>query len=65
MGGARLVKILLRAAGLVPVSKSVSISHLSAGVFSASERHPAPKNIVNLMRCEIFRGKILRAKLKN
>jgi len=64
LGGVRLVKICVGAAGLVPASKSVSIIHLSAGGFFSGKPAPDPKNKANLMRCGIFRGKISRAKLK-
>ena len=65
MGGAWLVKSCVGAAGLVTVSKSVSIVHLSAGGYSRDGTTPGPKNTVNLTRCGIFRGKVSRAKLKH
>jgi hypothetical protein len=57
--GARLLQICARAAGRVPVSKSVSPSHLSAGSFFHGELSSGSQNRnVNLTRCEIFRGKV-------
>jgi hypothetical protein len=57
--GARLLTISVRAAGRVPVSKSVSPSHLSAGSFFHGELSSGSQNNnVNLTRCEIFRGKV-------
>jgi hypothetical protein len=55
---ARLLTISDRAAGRVPVSKSVSPVHLSAGRFFHGEASSGSQNIVNLTRCEIFRGKV-------
>jgi len=60
-----LLSISPRAARRAPASKSVSKFHSSAGCFSHEETTPGPHGEVNLMRCEIFRGKIPRAKLKN
>jgi hypothetical protein len=54
MGGARLIKICVRAAGRVPVSKSVSVSHLSAGVFFSVGTSSGSINTANLTRCGIF-----------
>jgi hypothetical protein len=60
-----LLTICRRAAGRVPVSKSVSPSHLSAGNFFRGEPSSRlPNRSQNLTRCEIFRGKVPRAKLK-
>jgi hypothetical protein len=56
---ARLLTISVRAAGRVPVSKSVSPVHLSAGNhFHGEPLSAAQNNGVNLTRCEIFRGKV-------
>jgi hypothetical protein len=55
---ARLLKICVRAAGRVPVSKSVSPVHLSAGSFFHGELSSGSRNKFNLTRCEIFRGKV-------
>jgi hypothetical protein len=61
--GARLLQICARAAGRRPVSKSVSPSHLSAGRnFHGGVSSGLQK--INLTRCEIFRGKVPRAKSK-
>ncbi|MEI7533911.1 MAG: hypothetical protein WCK57_06030 [Verrucomicrobiae bacterium] len=55
----RLLKICVRAAGRVPVSKSGSPVHLSAGYFVHGElSSSSPNNRINLKRCEIFRGKV-------
>jgi hypothetical protein len=56
--GARLLTICGRAAGRMPVSKSVSPVHLSAGNFSYGGLSSGSKNKINLTRCEIFRGKV-------
>jgi hypothetical protein len=57
--GARLLTISGRAAGRVPVSKSVSPVHLSAGHYFHGELSSGSQNkSVNLTRCEIFRGKV-------
>jgi len=61
--GARLLQICARAAGRRPVSKSVSPSHLSAGRNFHGEVSSGLQKI-NLTRCEIFRGKVPRAKSK-
>jgi hypothetical protein len=58
--GGRLVSIFPRAAGRVPASKSVSSVNLSAGAFYPTG---SPKQM-NLMRREIFRGKVTRAHSK-
>jgi hypothetical protein len=56
---ARLLTISDRAAGRVPVSKSVSPVHLSAGHFFHGEWSSGSQNKnVDLTRCEIFRGKV-------
>jgi len=56
---ARLLKICVRAAGRVPVSKSVSPVHLSAGnYFHGESSSGSQNNNINLTRCEIFRGKV-------
>jgi len=56
---ARLLKICVRAAGRVPVSKSVSPAHLSAGnCFHGESSAGSQINNMNLTRCEIFRGKV-------
>jgi len=56
---ARLLKICVRAAGRVPVSKSVSPVYLSAGNYFHGEVSSGSQNRnVNLTRCEIFRGKV-------
>jgi len=61
--GARLLQVCARAAGRRPVSKSVSPSHLSAGrSFRGGLSSGLQK--INLTRCEIFRGKVPRAKSK-
>jgi hypothetical protein len=62
---ARLLSISVRAAGRVPVSKSSSPVHLSAGRFFHGESSSGSQNNnTHLKRCEIFRGKVPRAKLK-
>jgi hypothetical protein len=58
-----LLSISPRAARRAPASKSVSTVHSSAGCFSHEETTPGLQKI-DLMRCEIFRGKVSRAKLK-
>jgi hypothetical protein len=56
---ARLLTISGRAAGRMPVSKSVSSVHLSAGRFFRGEpSRSSQNNNINLTRCEIFRGKV-------
>jgi len=56
---ARLLSISVRAAGRVPVSKSVSKVHLSAGRFFYGKLSSGSQNNnMNLTRCEIFRGKV-------
>jgi hypothetical protein len=56
---ARLLTISGRAAGRVPVSKSVSPVHLSAGrIFHGELSSGSQNNNMNLTRCEIFRGKV-------
>jgi hypothetical protein len=56
---ARLLTISGRAAGRVPVSKSVSPVHLSAGnYFHGESSSGSQNNSMNLTRCEIFRGKV-------
>jgi len=56
---ARLLTICVRAAGRVPVSKSVSPVHLSAGnYFHGESSSGSQNNNINLTRCEIFRGKV-------
>src|SRR5690242_6571113 len=60
----RLLSIALRAAWRVPASESVSIVHLSAGDFFQDRLMPGSKNTTDLTRCEFFRGKFRRAKLK-
>jgi hypothetical protein len=56
--GRRLLTIFVRAAGRVPVSKSVSPVHLSAGRFFHGESSSGSRNKMNLTRGEIFRGKV-------
>jgi hypothetical protein len=58
-----LLSISPRAARRAPASKSVSTVPSSAGVFSWKIHGRLPKQM-NLTRCEIFRGKVPRAKLK-
>ena len=59
VNAARLLKICVRAAGRMPVSKSVSPVHLSAGNYFHGEVSSGYQNRnVNLTRCEIFRGKV-------
>jgi hypothetical protein len=56
---ARLLTISGRAAGRVPVSKSVSPVHLSAGRWFHGELSSGSQNSsINLTRSEIFRGKV-------
>jgi len=56
---ARLLTISVRAAGRMPVSKSVSPVHLSAGNYFHGEVSSGSQNKnINLKRCEIFRGKV-------
>jgi hypothetical protein len=55
---ARLLTISARAAGRMPVSKSVSPVHLSAGNYFHGEVSSGSRNKINLTRCEIFRGKV-------
>jgi hypothetical protein len=63
---ARLLTISGRAAGRVPVSKSVSPVHLSAGNYFHGEASSGSQNTnQNLTRCEIFRGKITPRKTQN
>jgi hypothetical protein len=65
--GARLLSICVRAAGRASASESVSPAHLSAGgIFrdrfpSGSQKHDQN----NLMRCEIFRGKVPPRRTQN
>jgi hypothetical protein len=65
--GARLLSICVRAARRAPASESVSTVHLSAGCIfrdrfpSVSKKHDQD----NLMRCEIFRGKVAPRKTQN
>jgi hypothetical protein len=55
----RLLTISGRAAGRVPVSKSVSPVHLSAGrIVHGKLSSGSQKGTVILTRCEIFRGKV-------
>jgi hypothetical protein len=67
VAGARLLSIYVRAARRAPASKSGSPVHLSAGgIFrdrfpSVSQKHDQN----NLMRCEIFRGKVPPRKTQN
>jgi hypothetical protein len=62
--GGPLLSIALRVARRAPASESISKVHLSAGGFSREGATSGLTNIANLKRCEIFRGKIPRAKLK-
>jgi hypothetical protein len=64
--GARLLSIHPRTARRAPVSKSGSQVHLSAGCFSR-DRFKSVSQIQNknLMRCEIFRGKVPPRKTQN
>jgi len=56
---ARLLTISVRAAGRMPVSKSVLPVHLSAGrFFHGKLSSGSQNNQINLTRCEIFRGKV-------
>jgi hypothetical protein len=56
---ARLLTISGGAAGRMPVSKSVSSVHLSAGrLFHGESSSGSQNNNINLTRCEIFRGKV-------
>jgi hypothetical protein len=55
---ARLLTISARAAGRMPVSKSVSPVHLSAGNYFHGEVSSGSRSKINLTRCEIFRGKV-------
>jgi hypothetical protein len=56
--GARLLSIYPVKAGRVPTSGSVSTVQFFAGDFFRDGFTPGPTNKVNLMRCEIFRGKV-------
>jgi len=59
-----LLSISPRAARRAPVSKSVSQFHSSAGRIFHEGLTSVPLNMLDLTRCEIFRGKVPRAKLK-
>jgi hypothetical protein len=65
--GARLLSIYLRTARRAPASESGSQFHLSAGCHSRDRfRSVSQKtNKINLMRCEIFRGKVPPRKTQN
>jgi hypothetical protein len=65
--GARLLSICMRAARRAPASESGSRFHLSAGCISRdrSESGSQKTNTINLMRCEIFRGKVPPRKTQN
>jgi len=61
----RWLTIFARTAGRVPVSKSSSPIHLSAGSFFQVPSTPGHQHEVNLTRCGIFRGKISRRQNQN
>src|ERR1039457_3317617 len=64
--GARLLSICVRAARRAPGSKSGSQFHLSAGCNSRGRfKSVSQKTNKNLMRCEIFRGKVPPRKTQN
>jgi hypothetical protein len=63
--GGPLLSICVRAAGRWPASKSISTVHLSAGLLTRKGSVSGLPSKTNLIRCEIFRGKISRRKTQN